>query len=158
MVPVCFFKKLSGDEFLSPFKWPNDFVWPNWVWAWSPTSNYPPRLATFDKNYVYSWFWGGEVTKSGTGGRNGRWEFGFINSSFGRWVVFLWDDVVDRLLHGVFNNYFYFLYLQLHSYELSIEYILSFVLFIKKHNYFYSRNYIFLILQSSKETFPEKLM
>ena len=49
------------------------------------------------------------VSEGGTGGWDGRWEFGFVEFFFGRGVVLFGDDVVDRLLHGLFL----FLFMQL---------------------------------------------
>lgn len=45
IVPVCFFIKLFGEGFLSPFTCPKVLDSPYSVCAWSPTANSPPRLA-----------------------------------------------------------------------------------------------------------------
>jgi hypothetical protein len=50
-------------------------------------------------NNNYQRFRSGVVTESGACGFDIRWKFRFISRLF-RWRgVFLWDDVVDGLLH-----------------------------------------------------------
>ena len=44
IVPVCFFRYWSGIGFRSPFKCPNVFVFPYYVWALSPLLKSPLRL------------------------------------------------------------------------------------------------------------------
>jgi len=60
MVPVAFFRNLSGEGFLSPLRCPKVLVAPYSVCAWSPSENYPPRLATlmiFYLQVVWKWFY-----------------------------------------------------------------------------------------------------
>lgn len=62
-------------------------------------SNYPPRLAIYDRKVAYSWLRCGVVTESRAGGRNGRRVFGLVSFSFCWWIVLFGYDVVDRLVH-----------------------------------------------------------
>ena len=52
IVPVFFFKNLSGEGFLSPLRCPKVLVLPYWVWACRPRSNSPPRLEILNRRII----------------------------------------------------------------------------------------------------------
>lgn len=60
MVPVCFLRYSSGMGLRWPLRCPRVLVCPNSVWACSPASNYPARLADLVEDGVREvWKWCG---------------------------------------------------------------------------------------------------
>ena len=114
IVPVCLFKNFYGDGFLSSFKYPNVLVLPYCVCACRPISNYPPKFETCKLHWdIYSGFGSGCIPK-GRSCRRDIWRvFRFVDFTFCLWVVFFWNNIIDRLLHLLL---FIFIFLFLYNY------------------------------------------